>query len=898
MRRWLTAARATARIARRDAVRSRGRTALVAAMVGLPVLVGVGAAVLVQSSIMTPEQQALAMIPPGAQAWVEQSYGSPIEQDPLAQAISAPGQEHEADGEIVVPGRARLEVAIARAIPAGDVVVPVGTTEVRVSSASATAHGSITTGPAADLAMLARSDVLRGAWPSTRSHVALGAELADTLGVDVGDGIDAEDRDGAVSPLEVSAILDTELGNRDIVGVLGAVHETDATFTWFIRGEAPVGWDAVRKLNAVGLPVASRAVIADPPPTPRSLLDPEPASSSSSTAVIIAAAVAIGALEVVLLIGPAFAVGARRRARQLAVIAASGGERRTLRHVVLLGGAVIGLVASVAAGAIGLVGAAAIRTIAVQNGSTGFPGMRVPWLVVFGFVALGVLLAVAAAWIPALRAGKVDVVAALAGRRSEARPRRRVPIVGTVLVALGGAGAVAGAARGSSVMLVLGVLVFQVGVVAASGGLVTLVGRLAPHAGVAGRLAIRDAARQRGRTAPAVAAVIAAIAGVVAAGVYVQSAADREARQYVPNAAVGTVLVGFDGYDEWGEPLPPPDADAVRDIERDATAAFAGTATVPVVVVGDGGDLWLEAVTPADKLCPEFTGDSGEEWTGDPRCFAAGGATAVFTTSGGNNDAGIHVLVDDGTVVAALGIGDPNALRDGRALVRDHSLWPDGTAHLALHDLTDASIGTTLVVPAEASPQLGQFDIVLPPAVVDRLGLQTAASGFVLEASGTPTQAEAILGDQQLSGRAHVHVERGYEGSPPIYLWVLVIAAVVVGLGATGLAMALAAAEFRPDLATLAAVGASPRVRRRVAAAQSGVVVVLGVGLGVLSGLMLGWVLVLAKSARSTNFGSPLEFVVPWLQVGAIAVGVPLLAIGGAYLLTRSHLPMGRRLAT
>src|SRR5699024_9431987 len=53
---------------------------------------------------------------------------------------------------------------------------------------------------------------------------------------------------------------------------------------------------------------------------------------------------------------------------------------------------------------------------------------------------------------------------------------------------------------------------------------------------------------------------------------------------------------------------------------------------------------------------------------------------------------------------------------------------------------------------------------------------------------------------------------------------ILMGVALFVALTATGLSVGLAVANSRADLATLAAVGASPRIRRRITAAQAGVI--------------------------------------------------------------------------
>src|SRR5690606_41705395 len=70
--------------------------------------------------------------------------------------------------------------------------------------------------------------------------------------------------------------------------------------------------------------------------------------------------------------------------------------------------------------------------------------------------------------------------------------------------------------------------------------------------------------------------------------------------------------------------------------------------------------------------------------------------------------------------------------------------------------------------------------------------------------------------------------------------WALAGLASLVALAAVGLAVGLAAADARPDLATMTAVGAPPRIRRRIAAAQAGLLALTGSVRGVLAGTVIG----------------------------------------------------------
>src|SRR5699024_1191504 len=135
------------------------------------------------------------------------------------------------------------------------------------------------------------------------------------------------------------------------------------------------------------------------------------------------------------------------------------------------------------------------------------------------------------------RASRMDVVAALAQRRSSADPRGRTTVAGVAILVLGLAAAVAGAVAGIPALMITGVVGILTGVVVLSRGVLVLVARIAPRLGPAGRYAARDAVRQHARTAPALAAIIAAAAGVVAAGTFVES---KDAY----DASVRTSLVG------------------------------------------------------------------------------------------------------------------------------------------------------------------------------------------------------------------------------------------------------------------------------------------------------------------------------------------------------------------
>ncbi|MGH2511244.1 MAG: FtsX-like permease family protein, partial [Candidatus Limnocylindrales bacterium] len=89
---------------------------------------------------------------------------------------------------------------------------------------------------------------------------------------------------------------------------------------------------------------------------------------------------------------------------------------------------------------------------------------------------------------------------------------------------------------------------------------------------------------------------------------------------------------------------------------------------------------------------------------------------------------------------------------------------------------------------------------------------------------------------------------------------------------------ALGEAESRSDQRTLLAVGADPRVRRRITAARAGVIALLGGVLAVPAGLLPVWGLLASR-------GAPL--VVPVPEAIAAVLVLPVVAIGAAWLLGR-----------
>jgi putative ABC transport system permease protein len=197
----------------------------------------------------------------------------------------------------------------------------------------------------------------------------------------------------------------------------------------------------------------------------------------------------------------------------------------------------------------------------------------------------------------------------------------------------------------------------------------------------------------------------------------------------------------------------------------------------------------------------------------------------------------------------------------------------------------------------------GPASMILSPGAASRLDLTVAPTALLFDASRA--SADTVDELRQTIGAldpryGFVYVESGYQVSAAekVVLWILFGLAGVLMLGGTLTATFLALSDARPDLATLSAVGASPRTRRAVAAAYAVSIGVVGAALGAAVGFIPG-VAITYPLTRPYNTGDPGPshyLVVPWLEIGGLVVLLPLVTALVVGLLARSRLPLVARL--
>ena len=885
MRGWLTSWRLALRLARRDLLKHKARAIIALVMVTLPVLGVVAADVLIQTARVSPAEGIDRRI--GTAATAEIRYGDGNRKvaqsaDPQTDAgtlgkLARPTTLADIEGVIgkrtMLPAPAHKDLLVRTAHGREDVRAA----ELQLTAPLATGLYRLTS----------------GRWPRTTGEVVVNQAMRDR---GAGSTLAVVDRDRTETQRTVvGTVVDaTERSVPVVVGLPGAFPAAPAYSTWDASKRAwlvdgpPITWTQVQRLNALGVYVTDRQIASHPGDYP----DPFPDSGIGDTTIQVGALIVVMALiEVVLLAGPAFAVGARKQQRSLALLVSAGGTPGQARRVIIAGGLLLGLAAGVV-GVLSGIGLGWLLQPAVQRFDGEWLGpFDVPWLHLLAVAAFGLVSALIACLVPAWIASRQNVVAVLAGRRGDAKPVRAFPVAGVVLFGIGVLMAVWGSRGYGTLTVAWSAVVCVLGMVLLVPAVVSWVARAAGRFPLSVRFAARDAVRHRTRTTPAVAAVAATVAGVVALGIGNASDEKQNRETYQPQLVMGDALV-TPSYDFVGSgPSAATDWSKVSAVVRQQVP---GARITPVV--------GLQESQPSGAFTTVIFGP--------PR-----GGDQIITT--GTEGLGTDVLVSDGsqlppTMQAALPQGSAvrSALAAGKAVVftDDAAQGRLAAVRIAVSSTSprgQVTAGIKVTVPAyvvpigarEAGPPV---EAILPPALADRIGVGATTVGLELARPHLSTTAEQNLDDalEGLATPASVTVERGYqaEAYTRIVQWVLAVLAAMLMLGGTLTAMFLALSDARPDLATLAAVGAEPKTRRSVAAAYTFVVAFVGAVLGMVVGFVPG-LAITRPLTRIDGPGQAVYFVdVPWLLIAVVVIGLPLLTAAIVGACTRSRLPMVARL--
>lgn len=889
---WLRGWRPLLRMAGREALRARGRSALILVLIALPVLAVVGANVVFATTQVSGVERldrelgvadAAVDVSPG-QGRVVQGFDP---EDTLASV---------GDAESPIPlSPAGISSALGREVP----TLETRNSDVQVATDAGATRATLTEIDLADPMTQGLVDEVSGRLPERSGEVVVNAELAD-LGLGVGGTLRLADgtKNTVVGLVESTSVrsepmLWGPIGTSEPESNVGAYYRTR-----YLLGGGPVSWNDVLALNQVGGIVTSRTVITDPPPTselPPELADVPSSGQDPATVAVLGLVVVMVLMEVVLLAGPAFAVNARRQSRDLALMAACGGTPAQARRLVLAGAVVLGAVAAAGGTMLGLVVGWAVLPLLQPISYTYFGPLDTPWLRVLAVAALGFASALIAALVPAWIASREDIVAVLAGRRGDRAPSRRSPLLGVLLLASGVATVVVGARRPADgeLLIAFGTLPAVIGMILLIPLVLIGLARLGRGLPLPMRYAVRDAARHRARTVPAVAAVAATVAGVVALGIGGNSDQAQQRATYQPGLALGdAVLTDYQDFGADGPDWPAYRAAVAR--------ILPGASLREVRGVSDGGDPQSETFTEITVRTPPSDTQSGL-WLG--------------------SSLGSLVVEDDAATLSFLGYSEEIVTR-ARA-----ELAAGGIVAFADQPIDSDSATLKFVERGQSDGKrvdkrqrdlpalwLGAQGIRVPAAVLsastaEQLGLKVATTALLVRApagsGGISENAESDLTQTltAISPSAYFTVERGFGADEDWTIILLILGGLgaVLMLGGTLTATFLALSDARPDLATLASVGAAPRTRRAIAASFALVVgltgALIGVALGFLPGVAITYPLTGGEWVQQIDPSQPSHYLdIPWLFIGSLVVALPLVTALVVSAATRSRLPLVSRL--
>lgn len=914
---WRGSWRVSLRMARRDVRRHKGRSAIVALMAGLPIaLLCFAFTMFATTQITGAERIPYELGTAVASVMAPQDVGAVQTPDMSSQgttdtpALRVPG--YSTTGDLASQGAALDALLRGRAIYSatgqGRVVLGGGNPQVTIGQLDPRAMQT----PLAGL--------VSGHWPHNDKEVVVA-------------------QDSAVSEIPrsgpITVLIDNTRHQATVVGVVDTKTQTDIFTplpiansylpTWLIERNTPVTWSEVERLNRYGLLVLSAEVLRNPPPQ-----DQVPTNWGDLSGDTDIGAYALGAVFlasiVILLTAPAFAVSASRQRRTLALAAANGAEPRQLRRAVLAQGVVLGGLSVVLGGMTGI-GAAYVVSQWLPTPRSWHGPWDVPWLAILGTCLLGLVSCVVAALLPALRLGRLDVIGVMKGQSVSPPLRRWVAVVGLIVTG------------GSTAFLLLAPMTHQEFVTTSPtrevcaaavvglclGGLMIvpwLLVTLASQSGrlpVALRMAARDTARHRSRSIPTVAATLAATAAIVAMLISFASYNAYDSRNYQPMTLQGEAIA-WGISDNVGRPDNTEVLDAIHRLHPSYVVTQLKTVSDPISEHIDPtadeppADGWATAVlTPGCTLAEALEPPSVDPETGE----VVQSTCLHISNSDLASQSGIGVLPLQ-EIARRFNLTPAQEQQvAGGALVLYGTNVPDMvTVASANYHNTDTAqelghqtqhTGIPVVAVPSDTQRSGAFTSMLgalaTPETATRLGWGAHLSGSALlvrnPSGAISSDAEKAISDQLTE--SSFNVERGFQSRIGSIMMILLGSLLALLLITTLTSTALAMAEQRTDDATMAAVGATRRTRRFMAAAHAYWLAALAALFGSLAGLAIGQSLAKLtvgsrmRSDRALDPDVSPYVTIPWLSIVAIVVIAPLVAAALAWLAVRKAPRVTRR---
>lgn len=885
------------RLAWRDIMRYKGRSALAALLILLPVMALATMLAFISTFEISPdEERARAVEGLGGLVTVSaEKPGAPMPAAGRAVTTSKPPTAAEVS-----------EQAGVAALEAHQEGFVFAATQETTSGGFTSTWGTVMLTDATSPLLARKATLVSGRLPSKPGEVAV-TEYGKNMGLPTEGPMQARSDSGNPSDsktvhVTIVGTVTTPFADVAAVGPVPTGYKPSSSPGFLLDDTRTFSAADVEQWHRFGLDLTTRDNVS----AQASAYDVNTTGDSSMAFAIAVATMAFVAVTA-LLAGPAFAAGATRQRRSLGLVAANGGTRAVLRRIVLANAMILcaltALVSAVLGTALGVVAAKiACRQVTTLDAPT---DIRFSWIV--GLVVVSTLAALIAAWVPARAAGRTNLLQALRGQVSARVVKRRLPTIGVIAVAAGtlclffatqrGGDGSSMSEEGQTALAYIGVPLFFGGAVLAVPYVLMVAGKLAGHLPLTPRLAVREVSRQRTRATASIGAVLATVAVCTGVSVYGASEDAYLAKTYTPSMPMGEAA--FVSSSPGSRTSEADDNTAIAAIRK----IVPGAAGAWTVGAGDFMPRYLAGKCPAKG--------SGQD--------AAAAAVSVL----GVDDAGMKLMGLDAATRDALKRGEflhvGPSTNDSLGVAgwgpqSSATTITDGKVTLAAvqwknAELPEATVASCspLTVPARPVSFDAAFNLAgsTPNSLI--AARETLAKHHMTAHLAAITVAPEGGVSKKLEGQLKaaspidmpLMVERGYSSPILVILGIMTAALAFVVLLTTIVSTLLNDAESQADAATLATVGAPTGMRRRIVGAHAAAIGVIGALIGIAVGIAPGLILARASTNHMmderTHQLSGGTYAIPWWSLAIMLIAVPLVAALVSMLFARRKPVLTRR---
>ncbi|MBF5031789.1 MULTISPECIES: ABC transporter permease [unclassified Micromonospora] len=561
----------------------------------------------------------------------------------------------------------------------------------------------------------------------------------------------------------------------------------------------------------------------------------------------------LGFAAVALLVGTflilnTFSIIVAQRTRELALMRAIGASGKQVIGSVVLEALAVGLIASVLGLAAGIgVGALLAYLFGQLAGGLTLAGLGVPASAVIGAFAVGMLITVIAALLPALRASRIPPIAAMQDVATPDRPLTKVTIGGAVVTGIGavllflGLG---GHAGDSTLATILGGVLFAfIGVALLtpiiSRPVVSLLGAMFSWS-VPGKLGRLNSGRNPRRTAITAAALMVGIALVTGVTVILDSA----------KGSIGKLA-----------------EDTIK-----AELVISGSTSGPRPASFDPAVLEKAAAIPGVQMVDGEYGDMA---------VVGGERTWVAVSS---NVAALQQIFGAKATAGDIGKLAPDQMLVSSDTAKARNLSVGSTVPV---QLSRGDARTYTVSGIYESSQLTN-PVTLPPQAAADFAIPQPIQGFLQLAPGTSVDAvqpqiERLLADSpevSVADRAgFIEQQTGQLDSLLQMIQILLALAIVIAVLGIINTLALSVLERTRELGLLRAIGLRRAQTMRMITVEAVVISIFGALLGVVVGTGLGAAVVEALKDEGIS-----DLVLPWGQMVTFLILAAIIGVVAAVL--------------